>query len=144
MVRSDAISAFAERHVVGRPSIGSMTKTIRIVHPVLMTVVAVASLAVGVATGIGWAGAAVGAVLGSRVARSVLLLTQPDVESDGARRTPAIVTRAHGVGYLIAAFLFVGSALQREIAVSGVLAAASFVAAVLNLWLARKMARSAT
>ena len=119
-----------------------MTKTLRIVHPVLMTVMAVASLTVGVASGLRWAGAAVGVVLGSRAARSVWLLKQPEVESESARRTAAIITRAHGVGYLIAAVLFVGSALQMESAWSGALAAASFIAAVLNLWLARKVGRS--
>jgi len=121
-----------------------MTKTIRVVHPVLMSVVAVASLTVGVATGLPWAGAAVAAVLGSKAVRSLLLLKQSEAEAEGARRPALIVTQAHGVGFLIASFLFVGSALQAETEWSGVLAAGSFLAAVLNLWLARKVGRSAT
>jgi hypothetical protein len=120
-----------------------MTKTIRIVHLMLMTVVAGASVIVGVATGLRCVGAAIGVLLGSRAVRSAMLLKEPP-ESEAARRIATIISRAHGIGYLIAALLFIGSALQMETAWAAALAAGSFMAGALNLWLAFRVRASAS
>jgi hypothetical protein len=121
-----------------------MTKTIRIAHLMLTSVVAGASVIVGVVTGLRWAGAAVGVLVGSRAVRSAMLLKEPATESEAPRRIATIISRAHGIGYLIAALLFIGSALQMETAWAAALAVGSFTAGALNLWLARRARASAS
>ena len=110
----------------------------------LMIIVAGASVIVGVATGLRWAGAAVGVLLGSRAVRSAMLLKEPATESEAARRIATIISRAHGIGYLIASLLFIGSALQMETRWAAALAAGSFIVGGLNLWLARRVRASAS
>jgi len=114
-----------------------MDKRIRVVHLMLFAFAAVASLVVGVITGLSWAGSGVGVVMASRAVRSTLLLARPTDGEEGAQRISA-VSQAHGIGCVIAAILFGASALRVETQWSGVIAVLLFVVGTMNLWLARR------
>jgi hypothetical protein len=114
-----------------------MDKALRNVHLVLFTIGAVASIIVGVLTGLEWAGYAVGVLLGSRAARSALLLAQRELEAQDPHRILSSAARAHRIGYSLSGLLFGVSALRMETEWSGIAAAVLFAAAAMNLWLTR-------